>query len=110
MEEQTITLGRQTFQIGELTLGQMKQVGPCFVNSGIDTVPGMNAQLTIIWHGIKTVNPKFTMEELEAIRGVTISQISAAVRAVGRLCGLDLKEPEAVGETMPAPLAQQAPA
>lgn len=105
---QTIKLGAAEYPVAPLSLSQMRAVGPCFSRMGIDSMDGMAAQLTIIFHGMKAADPTVTMEKVDAITGTTFEQIRVAVQDIGTLCGLEFKKPAPVegaepGEAQPEP-------
>jgi hypothetical protein len=83
----------------------MRQVGPCFSRMGIDTVEGVSAQITIIFQGMKSADAAVTMEKVDAIKGVTFSEIRQAVQRIGELCGLKTSAADDApeGEAAPAP-------
>jgi hypothetical protein len=100
-----IILGGKDYPVAPLSLGAMRQAGPCFTRIGIDTTEGMSAQLTIIFHGMKAANAGLKMEDVDALQGVTFAEIRAAVQKIGELCGLEVKEvvkDAPVGEVQPA--------
>lgn len=103
--ENKIILGGEEYPIAPLTMAQMRQVGPCFSRMGIDTVEGVSAQITIIFQGMKSADPAVTMEKVDAIKGVTFSEIRQAVQQIGNLCGLKTttEDGDGPGEAAPAP-------
>ena len=101
--ESKITLGATDYPIAPLSLGQMRQVAPCFMRMGVDSPEGMAAQITIIFQAIKAANPAAKMEEIDAIKGVTLEQIRMAVETIGKLIGLEVKSKVLTpGEAPPA--------
>ena len=99
--ESTITLGGKEYRIAPLSLGQMRQVAPCLMRMGIDTVDGMGANITIIYHGMKAADPSVKIEDLDNMVGVTFTEIKEAVEKVALAAGLKLKG-QASGEAKPA--------
>jgi hypothetical protein len=99
-----ITLGGKEYSIAPLSLGQMRKVGPCFTRIGIDTPEGMDAQLTIIYHGMLAADTSVTPAQIDAIKGVTFEEIRTAVEKIGTMCGLKMTAKEVpAGEGKPAP-------
>ncbi|MDE3017162.1 MAG: hypothetical protein KGI29_09645 [Pseudomonadota bacterium] len=97
----TITLGGREFPIAPLTLGQMKQAGPAFTRIGIDTPEGMGAQTTILYLGMHAADPKITAADVDAIVGVTFTELKTAVEKVAKLMGVEMRATEP-GEALPA--------
>lgn len=102
MENQTITLGGKEYPIAPLTLGQMRHVAPCLMRMGIDTVDGMGANVTIIYHGMKAADASVKVEDIDAMTGVTFAEIKNAVEKIAIMAGLELKKAAPEGEAKPA--------
>jgi hypothetical protein len=100
-DDRTITLGGQDFPIAPLTLGQMRQAGPAFTRIGIDSPDGMGAQITILYLAMRAANPAVTAADVDAIVGVTFSELKAAVETVARLMGVEMRT-ITPGEDLPA--------
>lgn len=98
----TITLGGNSYEIAPLTLAQMKQVAPCLMRLGIDTVDGMGANITVLYHGMKAANASVKPEDVDAIKGVTFAEIKEAVEKIAKLTGLEMKKEPKPGEERPA--------
>ena len=99
-EAKTITLGGRDFPIAPLTLGQMRQAGPAFTRIGIDSTEGMGAQTTLIYLAMHAADPKITSADVDAIIGVTFTELKTAVEKVAQLMGVEMRAAEP-GEAMP---------
>lgn len=102
MEKETITLGGKSYAVAPLTLGQMRQVAPCLMRMGIDTVDGMGANVTIIYHGMKAADASVKVDDVDAIVGVTFPEIKEAVEKIAKMAGLVMKSEAKPGEAKPA--------
>lgn len=100
--DNTITLGGNSHPIAPLSLGQMRQAVPCMMRLGVDTVDGMGANITVIYHGMKAANPNVKPEDIDEIKGVTFAEIKEAVEKIAKLTGLEMKKAPKPGEGKPA--------
>jgi hypothetical protein len=99
-EDKTITLGGRNFPIAPLTLGQMRQAAPAFMRIGVDTPEGMGAQTTIIYLAMHAADPKITSADVDAIIGVTFTELKIAVERIAKLMGVEMRAVEP-GEAKP---------
>lgn len=90
-EAKSITLGGREFPIAPLTLGQMRQAGPAFTRIGIDTPEGMGAQTTLIYLAMHAASPKITSADIDAITGVTFTELKTAVEKIATLMGVEMR-------------------
>lgn len=97
----TITLGGRDYPIAPLTLGQMRNVGPAFTRIAGDTPEGMAAQITVIHAAISAADPTIKVSDVDALVGVTLYELTAAIAAIAELIGLN-RRLAATGEA-PAP-------
>ena len=109
-----ITLGGREFPVAPLTIGQMRRAGPAFVRIGFDTPEAMGAQVTLLMLAMQAADPTVTPDAVDAIPGVTIPDLRAAIKVVLALIGVDLvdvppgeprpgEHPASTGPTSTAP-------
>ena len=94
----TITIGRRSFALRPLTLGQLRHVLPAFARAaGLANEDAIDAAIDILAAALERDHPAMTHE---ALLGTELrpAELIAAVDAIARLSGLVAEESTALGE------------
>ena len=83
----SISLAGKDYPVGPFTLADMQRLLPQYTVQDLKTVEGTAAVMTILTIGVMSGNPSLAAPDIQAIKGVTLQELGAAVVNIGLICG-----------------------
>jgi hypothetical protein len=100
----SIMLGGIAYAVRAFTIGQLETILPLFRQAvDLGTAPGFAAAIELLAAALGRDHAGLGLADaVRKLEGVTLTEITGAIRQIGVLSGLIAEEPSAPGEAPPA--------